>query len=417
MEKLLIVDDEESITDLVRRILESYGHTCACAENADQARNLLSGGQYAVMICDINMPGESGLELLRETSSSNPEMGTILMTGLPDMQISETALALGAYDYILKPFDHSRLIMSVASALIRRKAEIANRNHKQRLEEAVTDRTRSLQHIMQQQSKTLDGIIHALALTVETRDPYTSGHQKRVASLAGAIAREHGLSAKQLEGLHYASIIHDLGKISIPSEILSKPCRLSENEFNLIKEHPKVGYEILKDIDFPWPIATMVLQHHERYDGSGYPSGLAAEDILIESRIMAVADVFEAIASHRPYRPSLGVDVALAEISRHRGRLYDPLVVDDCLKAFKKKSFELIINDAMNREIRGRFHPSPDHSGLAGNQRTAPKIHRAAVTGKKIDIGTADRLGRRQGFRAHRGIGPACIRPVANEGS
>lgn len=187
--------------------------------------------------------------------------------------------------------------------------------------------------------KALDGIIQAMATTVEMRDPYTAGHQRRVARLAGMIAREIGLSRDQINGIELAGLIHDLGKIKIPAEILTHPSTLCEAEMNIIKTHPVVGYDILKNIEFPWPVACIVLQHHERMDGSGYPYGIRGEEILLEAKILAVADVVEAIASHRPYRAALGVDSALAEISKNKGRLYDPEVVDACVKIFKNKGF------------------------------------------------------------------------------
>ncbi len=178
-------------------------------------------------------------------------------------------------------------------------------------------------------------------LTLESKDPYTSGHQQRVAALARSIAQEMGLSGNQVDGLRMAANVHDLGKIAVPAEILSKPTKLNDIEFDLIKIHPQTGYDILKDIDFPWPLAQIVLQHHERINGSGYPQGLKGEEILLESRILAVADVVEAIASHRPYRPAYEIDVALDEISKNRSILYDPEVVDACLRLFKEKGFKL----------------------------------------------------------------------------
>jgi len=189
--------------------------------------------------------------------------------------------------------------------------------------------------------KSLEDSIQAIAATVEMRDPYTSGHQKRVAELAVALAREMGLSEERIHGLHLAGVVHDLGKISVPAEILAKPGKLTAIEFQLIQGHAQAGYEILKDIDFPWPIATIVWQHHERMDGSGYPLGLKGEDILLESRILAVADVVEAMGSHRPYRPTLGIDVALQEIERGRGIKYCPAVVDACVKLFREGGYAL----------------------------------------------------------------------------
>ncbi len=187
--------------------------------------------------------------------------------------------------------------------------------------------------------KALNGTVKALANMVESKDPYTASHQRRVVQLAVALAQELGESLHYIEGMRVMAFLHDLGKIAIPGEILSKPSRLSQYEFNLIKIHPQAGYSILKDIDFPWPVALAVLQHHERLDGSGYPHGLSGHDIIMEARILAVADVVEAIASHRPYRPALGLDKAAAEISRHQGVLYDPAVVQACLRLLSEKAF------------------------------------------------------------------------------
>jgi PAS domain S-box-containing protein len=187
--------------------------------------------------------------------------------------------------------------------------------------------------------QSLEQSIQTIAATVEARDPYTAGHQERVGELATAIAWEMGLPEEQVNGVHLAAIIHDLGKIRIPAEILSKPGRLNDLEFMLIKTHPQAGYDILKDVKFPWPIAEVILQHHERLDGSGYPHGLKGDAILLEARILGVADVVEAMSSHRPYRPGLGIDAALEEISRLRGTCYDPQAVDACMTLFRVKKY------------------------------------------------------------------------------
>ncbi|MDH7578353.1 MAG: PAS domain S-box protein [Bacillota bacterium] len=189
--------------------------------------------------------------------------------------------------------------------------------------------------------KSIEGTIRAIALTVEIRDPYTACHHTRVAKLACAIAKEMGASREQVEGVKTAAAIHDIGKISIPAEILSKPGRMNEIEFSLIKTHPRVGFEILKTIEFPWPVAEIVLQHHERMNGTGYLSGLMGQEILLEARILGVADVVEAMASHRPYRPAFPIAEALREIACNRGTLYDPEVVDACLSLFFNKGFRL----------------------------------------------------------------------------
>ncbi|GAB6273684.1 MAG: HD-GYP domain-containing protein [Peptococcaceae bacterium] len=187
--------------------------------------------------------------------------------------------------------------------------------------------------------KVMEGTVKAIALITETRDPYTAGHQQRVSRLAKTIAGEMGLPEEQIEAVEVAAAIHDIGKIYIPAEILSKPGQITDIEFSLIKTHPLVGYNILKAVEFPWPLAQIVYQHHERINGSGYPSGLSGKDILLEARIIAVADVVEAMSSHRPYRPALGINTALEEISQNKGLLYDYKVADVCVELFTKKRF------------------------------------------------------------------------------
>ena len=207
----------------------------------------------------------------------------------------------------------------------------------------ITNRKRMqqrLQRSLDNLKDVMDGTIRAMALAVEMRDPYTSGHQHRVAQLAQAIAEEINLPADTIEGVYMAASIHDIGKISLPAEILSKPLKLTEIERKMIQAHSKVGYDILNGVDFSWPIAQIVLQHHERMDGSGYPHGLGGKEVLIEARIVGVADVVETMASHRPYRPAMGLDKALEEVFKNRGRLYDEKVVNACLILFNEKGFE-----------------------------------------------------------------------------
>jgi putative nucleotidyltransferase with HDIG domain len=196
--------------------------------------------------------------------------------------------------------------------------------------------TKELQSSYDQLRETFIATVNALASTVEMKDPYTAGHQQWVTRLACAIAKEMGLTEEQIEGIRMAGLIHDIGKINIPSEILTKPGHLSEIQYNMVKIHPQVGCDILREIKFPWPVAQIVLQHHERMDGSGYPQGLSDDEIILEARILAVADTVEAMSSHRSYRGAHGIERALDEISRNRGTLYDPEVVDACLRLFEK---------------------------------------------------------------------------------
>ncbi len=200
--------------------------------------------------------------------------------------------------------------------------------------------TAQLQQSYQRTKSAMDATIETMSKIVEAKDPYTAGHQQRVSQLATAIAKELNFSKDKIEEVRIASLIHDIGKIGLPSEILSKPDKISIEEYNLIKRHSQVGYDILKNIDFSYPVAQIVLQHHERLDGSGYPNNLKGDKILLEAKIIGVADTVEAMSSHRPYRPALGIEVALEEISQNRGILYDPEVVDLCLKLFKEKGFK-----------------------------------------------------------------------------
>jgi PAS domain S-box-containing protein/putative nucleotidyltransferase with HDIG domain len=206
----------------------------------------------------------------------------------------------------------------------------------------ISERKRTAEELRQTSlrlQRAIEGAINAVALTTEIRDPYTAGHQHRVAKLACSIGRELGLSEEQIEGVRVAGTLHDIGKIYVPAEILSRPGRLRQNEINLIKDHAQVGYDLLSAIEFPWPVAQIVLQHHERINGSGYPFGLSGDEILVEAKIMSVADVVEAMASHRPYRPALSIEEALLEILQQRGVLYAPEAVDACIKVFTQKGF------------------------------------------------------------------------------
>ncbi len=336
---ILVVDDDTQILNMLKYLLEANSYGCTLAINAQEARDAIKDQSFEVVLCDVNMPGESGMDFARYVLVKHSDTAVLMVTAADDPEIARTALEIGAYGYIIKPFKPSELIIDVANAIRRRDLEIRSRDHRKNLEKLVTERTKELRDTLHHLQNILEGTIQAIAKTVESRDPYTAGHQQRVTQLATAIAKELDLDGHRLEGLKMAGMVHDLGKISIPAEILSKPGQITETEFGLIKIHPQVGYDILKDIDFPWPIARMVLQHHEKMNGSGYPKAVSGNDILMEARILCAADVVEAMASHRPYRAALGIDVALEEISKNKGVLYDPNVVDACLKVFSENGF------------------------------------------------------------------------------
>jgi len=228
------------------------------------------------------------------------------------------------------------------SVIIFLKESTSDLKNKQTIETFIKQASIAIQRRQAEErlKKTLDATIETMSKIIEVKDPYTHGHQHRVCQLATRIAQEMKLPKDKIEGIRIASLIHDIGKIGLPAEILSKPTKLIDIEFNLIKGHSQTGYDILKSIDFSYPVANIVLQHHERLDGSGYPNNLKGDEILLEARILGVADVVEAMSSHRPYRPALGIDVALEEITQNKGILYDPEVVDTCFKLFREKGFK-----------------------------------------------------------------------------
>ncbi len=332
--KILIVDDESSILRLLERTVKKIGCQTVFALSAEEARTAIAGQSFDLLLCDLYLPGESGMELVRWVRTEYPHIGLIMVTGEDNPQVAEQALEMGVFGYIIKPFKVNEILINISSALCRQQLEAKNRVRQEDLEQLVNTRTTELQ-------EGFHGIIQAISQVLESRDPYTAGHQQRVSELALALSHELDCPPEQRTGLYYAGMIHDLGKIAVPAEILSKPTRLSEIEFGLIKNHSQAGYDMLKNIQFPWPIADVVLQHHERIDGSGYPQGLQGDTILLEARILAVADVVEAMSSHRPYRPGLGIEAALEQIEQGRGKLYDPDVVDACLWLFREKGFGL----------------------------------------------------------------------------
>ncbi len=271
-----------------------------------------------------------------------------------DHKDREMAENLGVSHFVQKPLETSEFIRVIkhivaelqlskksSAAELRKNEGELKLEHEERLTQMLYGKLEELEENQKKLSAALKGTISTVALAVEVRDPYTAGHQQRVAELAEAIATEMALDELQVEGVRMGSMIHDIGKIQLPAEILSKPTSLSNLEFQMIQTHAQVGYDLLKDIQFPWPVADIAHQHHERMDGSGYPQGLKGDEICLEARIVAVADVVEAISSHRPYRASLGIDAALDEISSKREKFFDAAVVDACLKIFKEKKYSL----------------------------------------------------------------------------
>ncbi len=359
---VLVVDDEKSIRVSLKAFLDNADFQADVAENVQVARERLAEGDYAVVISDIVMPGASGVALLKEIHASAPDVPVIMMTGEPTVETASEAVRTGASDYLSKPVSKDALLRAVRTAADtkhmrdeNRRLSEDNRRYQENLEDMVEQRTAEL-------NRALEGAVRAMAMAVESRDPYTAGHQQRVAALACAMASEMDLTPVQMQTVHFAGSIHDLGKLCVPADILSKPSKLTAAEFVLIRAHPRNGFDILSTIDFPWPIAEIVLQHHERLDGSGYPRGLAGDAVAAEARILAVADTVEAMANDRPYRLALGIDVALAEIIANRAARYGPAAVDACVRLFREQGFTF---ETSTPEFAGAT-PTDESSGSNG---------------------------------------------------
>lgn len=340
MRRILVVDDEKSIRQTFEAFLTQEEYEVLTADSVALAIDMIERNELDLIITDIIMPKITGIELLKIIKEKNPDIPIVIMTGKPNLETAMLALKRGADDYLTKPVNRDTLIKTVKFAierkeLIEKKKQLETENTKYRdgLEELVEKRTDALQ-------KAMLGTISTIASIMELRDPYTAGHERRVGNLAVAMAIKMSLSKKQIDCLYVAGYIHDIGKMVVPADILSKPGKLSEIEFSLIKTHSAAGYEILKKVYLPWHVAEVVNQHHERINGSGYPLGLKKDEILIEAKVLAVADVIEAMAAHRPYRAALGIDVALDEIESKSGTLYDEKVAEAALALFRDDKYK-----------------------------------------------------------------------------
>jgi len=351
---VLVVDDEKGLCDHIKHELNKEGYLVTAAYDGEEGLDYFKNNRVDIVIADLKMPRMSGLEMLKRCREIEDNFISIIITGHGDHETAIKALRMGVFNYLKKPIPLEELIISVDKGIdllfLQRglsahkrelEIEIAIKNqYTDNLEKIVEERTKELKQSYQKTKRAMDAAIDTMSKIIEAKDPYTAGHQHRVCQLAVPLARELGLSEDKIEGIRIASLIHDIGKIGLPTEILSKPTTLTDIEFNIIKEHSQIGYDILKSIDFPYPVAQIVLQHHERLDGSGYPSNLKGDKILLEAKIIGVADVVEAMSSHRPYRPALGIEKALEEISQNKGILYDSEVVDTCIRLFKEKGFK-----------------------------------------------------------------------------
>ena len=369
--KILVADDNEDIRYLLERLLHSYGNKVITAANGAEALQQALEQLPEIIVSDILMPEMDGYQLCHACKQNDKlkDIPFVFYTATYTTKEDEKfALKLGADAFIRKPSEPDVFIRKLNE--IFKKVKIGTLTYPKvaplkpslylteyskrvvaKLEEKmaelkmeITKRKKTeeeLQRTAEMLRKSFNGMIKTVGLMSKQRDLYTAGHEIRVSLLSCAIAKEMGFSQDRIEGLRITGLLHDIGKAAIPMEILSKPSKLSKAEFDLVKEHSKIGYGILKAIEFPWPVAKIVFQHHERMDGSGYPEGLSGKNILLEARILGVADVVEAMNAHRPYRPALGIGKALEEISDKKGSLYDPGVVAVCLKVFRNGfSFE-----------------------------------------------------------------------------
>jgi putative nucleotidyltransferase with HDIG domain len=329
--EVMVIDDDDSVLTTTILILEEEGYQVVAFSTGQEAIDKFNNNIHAVVL-DINMPDLTGLQVFKKIKSINPYVPIIFHTGATARQEERRDLRrqFRPHAYVQKG-NPEQLMDTVVSAVESYGNILRNVKLSESLYEELKKSTDKIK-------TNIEETIHAMAMTVEMRDPYTAGHQRQVANLASAIAEKMGIPREQIDSIYLAGAIHDIGKMQVPTEILSKCGKLTELEFDMIKTHSQAGYDVLKAIEFQWPIAEFVLQHHERIDGSGYPSGLNDENILIEARILSVADVVDAIVPHRPYRPALGIEKAQEEIFNKRGILYDSNVVDACLSIISDKN-------------------------------------------------------------------------------
>jgi cyclic di-GMP phosphodiesterase len=337
MTELLIVDDEEVLRRWEERVVRDNGYSCDGAGDASSARACLESDSYKLALLDVNMPGDSGIELLSEIRRDHPDVAVLMVTGEDSTELAMTAIELGAYGYLVKPVGYGELVINVANALHRRRSEAHSQHVMERLHQAVQSRSEELAQALQSleisegkvwssQAET----IFRLARMVEFRDEETGRHVHRMSSYCEILARRIGYSPEDAERVRLASQLHDVGKVAVPDGVLLKPGRLTPEEFEIVKRHTDAGYRMLmgSDSEVVQLGALIAYTHHERWDGSGYPRGLAGEAIPREGRIAAVADVFDALTSDRVYRAALPLKSAVKMMQDERGRHFDPKMLD-----------------------------------------------------------------------------------------
>jgi cyclic di-GMP phosphodiesterase len=326
MARVLVVDDEPEIRDVLHELL-SPSYDCETASSAEEALTALRSGGYHLIISDIMMGGMSGLEMIPHVLSDSPETVVLMISGVQTIESAIKALRAGAFDYIMKPFDLRQVEVAVRRALEHYDLRAAKLRYETQLEELVQQRTVELDHALESLEDAYRSTLKALAQALETRDEETHGHSERVVTFSLRLGIELGLSKPEMKALEFGSLLHDIGKIGVPDAILRKPGQLTTEEWVKMREHPLHGHKILRDIKFLEGAAKVVAQHHEKWDGSGYPMGLRAEEIDMNARIFAVADAFDAMISDRVYRRGRPYEAAAVELDRCSAQQFDPRVV------------------------------------------------------------------------------------------
>ena len=356
--RVLAVDDELAASKLIALMLSSPAFHCTTASSGEEALVALQGERFDAVISDLQMPGISGLELLTQVRRSYPHMAFLVTTGVDDLEVGVQAMRCGADDYLVKPLRESAIRVSLESALHKRQLEQEVENYRQHLEEMVVERTGRLHAALHQLENNYESTLQALGAAIDLRDSETAGHSRRVCRYSLEIARAIGWSEKQLENLARGAYLHDIGKLGIPDRILLKPGLLSVEERKLMQRHVQIGFDLVKGIDFLSEASEIVLMHHERYDGGGYPRGLRGSEILLGARIFAIADTLDAITSDRPYRRASAFESAREIIRQCSGSQFDPLVVDVFLNVPEETwpaiAKDLRQVDALSSELRGK---------------------------------------------------------------
>jgi response regulator RpfG family c-di-GMP phosphodiesterase len=325
--RILIVDDEPEITAILTDLFTGH-YDCDTASSAEEAIQLLGRGEYELVVSDITMPGMSGLDMIPHVKKMSPNSVVVMISGMQTVESAIGALRLGAFDYVMKPFDLRQVEAVVKRALEHQDLIVAKQRYEDHLEELVEQRTAELDQTLNSLEDAYRSTLRALTAALETRDLETHGHSERVVTYSLRLGREYGLDGKRMKSLEFGSLLHDIGKIGVPDLILRKPAKLTEEEWVLMKEHPLHGQQILRGIEFLEGAARVVAQHHEKWDGSGYPLGLQGEEIDLCARIFSVADAFDAMTSDRVYRKGKPYEAAARELDDWAGKQFDPKVVE-----------------------------------------------------------------------------------------